>query len=268
MAKVRGLITQERVSVKQYGALTSVPGLVVAALMIFSACAPQYWSVPPPEVREVTINASKEDVVGRLTEEMVAAGFTLARSDSTALVFEKRDYRVLTARVGGEYWDPFPLWRVRFDISDTAHGTRVVGKAQVVTNPGTKYERITDMAGGIGPRSTHDLLKDVKEVCETPTYARKTPVTAETPAVKRDRESLKAPAGDGLREVTYPDGSTYVGEWKDNKMHGSGTYTWPNGVKYIGESEADRAIGGWLYGTDGSRIWVYQDSKGNWIVGK
>ena len=30
-------------------------------------------------------------------------------------------------------------------------------------------------------------------------------------------------------------GDKYVGEWKDNKTHGQGTYTWANGDKYVGE---------------------------------
>ena len=35
--------------------------------------------------------------------------------------------------------------------------------------------------------------------------------------------------------ATYPDGSTYVGEWKDGKKHGQGTYTTAGGAKYVGE---------------------------------
>ena len=31
------------------------------------------------------------------------------------------------------------------------------------------------------------------------------------------------------------DNGNYVGEWKDNKMHGQGTYTYTNGEKYVGE---------------------------------
>ena len=28
---------------------------------------------------------------------------------------------------------------------------------------------------------------------------------------------------------------TYVGEYRDGKGHGQGTYTWANGAKYVGE---------------------------------
>ena len=30
-------------------------------------------------------------------------------------------------------------------------------------------------------------------------------------------------------------GDIYVGEWKDNKKHGQGTYTFADGEKYVGE---------------------------------
>ena len=30
------------------------------------------------------------------------------------------------------------------------------------------------------------------------------------------------------------DGDKYVGEWKDNLLHGQGTYTWSDGSKYVG----------------------------------
>ena len=33
---------------------------------------------------------------------------------------------------------------------------------------------------------------------------------------------------------TWADGSKYVGEWKDGKQHGQGTFT-ADGTKYVGE---------------------------------
>ena len=34
---------------------------------------------------------------------------------------------------------------------------------------------------------------------------------------------------------TYPDGSQYVGEFKDDLFHGQGTLTYANGDQYVGE---------------------------------
>ena len=39
-----------------------------------------------------------------------------------------------------------------------------------------------------------------------------------------------------MKKVTKKNknGDTYVGEMKNDKPHGYGTYTWPNGEKYVG----------------------------------
>ena len=34
---------------------------------------------------------------------------------------------------------------------------------------------------------------------------------------------------------TWLNGNKYVGEYKNGKPHGQGTYTWANGNKYVGE---------------------------------
>ena len=46
---------------------------------------------------------------------------------------------------------------------------------------------------------------------------------------------------------TFDDGDKYVGEWKENQMHGLGTYTWANGDKYIGEFRDGRNTYGVQY---------------------
>ena len=38
----------------------------------------------------------------------------------------------------------------------------------------------------------------------------------------------------GQGTYTYASGDKYVGEWKDNKRNGQGTYTYAYGDKYVG----------------------------------
>ncbi|MBE6064905.1 hypothetical protein [Clostridium cochlearium] len=38
------------------------------------------------------------------------------------------------------------------------------------------------------------------------------------------------------------DGSKYVGQWKDDKIHGEGIYICEDGEKYIGTWEDDEAV--------------------------
>lgn len=47
----------------------------------------------------------------------------------------------------------------------------------------------------------------------------------------------------GQGTYTWPDGAKYVGEWRDGKHNGQGTHTWPDGRKYVGEWKDGRQNG-------------------------
>ena len=54
-------------------------------------------------------------------------------------------------------------------------------------------------------------------------------------------------------KLKFPDGSKYVGEVKNGKRHGQGTYTWADGGKYVGEYKDGKQHGQGTYtGTDGT----------------
>jgi hypothetical protein len=58
-------------------------------------------------------------------------------------------------------------------------------------------------------------------------------------------------------------GGKYVGEWKDGKLDGQGTFTFFNGEKYVGGWKSDRQHGRGAY--------IYPDGrsdKGIWKDGK
>ena len=50
-----------------------------------------------------------------------------------------------------------------------------------------------------------------------------------------------------MKKTTYPDGNTYLGELKNGKHHGQGTYTWSGGNKYEGEFKDDKPNGQGTY---------------------
>jgi len=57
----------------------------------------------------------------------------------------------------------------------------------------------------------------------------------------------------GQGTYTWPDGQKYVGEFSDSRRSGHGTQTYPSGAKYVGEWEDGQADGqGIDYGADGS----------------
>jgi len=42
---------------------------------------------------------------------------------------------------------------------------------------------------------------------------------------------------------TFPDGGTYIGEFKDDKINGLGSYTGPDGVEFSGKWKDDKFLG-------------------------
>ena len=53
--------------------------------------------------------------------------------------------------------------------------------------------------------------------------------------------------------IEFEDGSVYVGEVKDGKRHGRGTYTYSDGEKYEGEYKDGKEWTGTSTDVDGSK---------------
>ena len=48
---------------------------------------------------------------------------------------------------------------------------------------------------------------------------------------------------DGSGKLSFRDNSSYAGDWKDNKRHGKGLFLYGDGLYYIGQWENDEFIG-------------------------
>jgi hypothetical protein len=71
----------------------------------------------------------------------------------------------------------------------------------------------------------------------------------------------------GFGRYTWPDGSRYIGEWENGRMHGQGTQTFAGGEKYVGDFKNNKRHGqGRIVNADGS---IYEGGwKNNLIHGK
>ena len=47
--------------------------------------------------------------------------------------------------------------------------------------------------------------------------------------------------------INLNSGDTYVGEWRDDKRNGQGTFTWADGEKYVGEFKNGKSYGQGTY---------------------
>ncbi len=62
---------------------------------------------------------------------------------------------------------------------------------------------------------------------------------------------------------TWVDGDNYIGEYKDDKMHGQGTYTYASGAKYVGEFKDGKkhGQGTYTYANGAKYVGEYKDEK-------
>ena len=61
----------------------------------------------------------------------------------------------------------------------------------------------------------------------------------------------------GQGTYTWFDGGINVGKWKDGKRTGQGTSTYPNGDKYVGEYKNGKR--------NGQGTYSYPDGRKNWV---
>ena len=70
---------------------------------------------------------------------------------------------------------------------------------------------------------------------------------------------IKGDCGSGVGTYSYPDGSVYVGQWKNDQFNGQGTFTYSDGSVYVGQWKNGQRNGQGVYTTSsGSRY------KGQW----
>lgn len=69
----------------------------------------------------------------------------------------------------------------------------------------------------------------------------------------------------GQGTYTYADGEKYVGEWKDGKRHGQGTITFVSGNKYVGEFKDDKRHGQatYTFASGDKYVGEFKDDKYN-----
>ena len=70
----------------------------------------------------------------------------------------------------------------------------------------------------------------------------------------RSKAIIETPQNEQISK-TFSDGSTYVGEWKNGKMNGQGTFTGKTGSTYVGEWRNNKKHGRGTYRyPDGSKV--------------
>ena len=151
-------------------------------VLVLAACAPVQRLQTPSGRPEITISgATKKQVLDLLVAEMLASGAQIKQVNEYGAVFGKRDDSFAGALLFGSRYDSTPEMRITFNVVETPGATRVFCNAAMVTNPGSAFERVTDVTGGKTANDVQAMLERLRARLEPPA-ARTSPSPAPQPA--------------------------------------------------------------------------------------
>jgi hypothetical protein len=116
---------------------------------------------------EVTINGVKKSAVKEtLINDMVNRRYTVTRADDTLVVFERPVENVMAAALLGSQFNAVPVTRCTYNLIQNGKDVRVIGDFAVITNPGSAFERRTDMNSHPETVLMQDFMEQMKSKLE------------------------------------------------------------------------------------------------------
>lgn len=135
--------------------------LVVVALL--SGCATPVTHNTPSGRPEVTINGVPPNKVSaRLTNEMLNWGYNIRKQSDNLIAFDRPTDNLMASALLGSRYDSTPNARITFMLAELGNSTRVVADLQIVTNPGSAFERLTNMNQSQDSRKIQEMLQRIK----------------------------------------------------------------------------------------------------------
>lgn len=89
---------------------------------------------------------------------MLSKGFNIKSTNDYSMVFGKPLENIGASLLLGSTYDVTPEHRVTVSIVDLINGVRVVLTNQIITNPGSAFERVTDASTGTAGNSWQEFL--------------------------------------------------------------------------------------------------------------
>jgi hypothetical protein len=118
----------------------------IVLLIFIMGCAtakPLQTASGRPEI--IIYNTTKKAVVDTLVSAFVPHGLQIKQMNEYNVVFAMRDTSLRGAIFFGSKYDTMPEARVTFTFVETGNTVRVFCTAAMVTNPGSAFERVTDV---------------------------------------------------------------------------------------------------------------------------
>jgi len=132
----------------------------ILVVTFLSACSvqQQHLSTPTGSPEIIIESVSKKQVVDKMVELLLAKGNKIKSVNDYGVVTGKLiDNSLLASVLYGSKYDTTPELRQTYNAVDVAQGVRVFAHAEIVTNPGSSFEHVTDVTNNYGKQIQESL---------------------------------------------------------------------------------------------------------------
>lgn len=122
--------------------------LAIAALVALTGCVPPTPIDTPSGFPSVQIAGTTKQIKDFILSEFAPGGWHVLKSDEYTLIIATSDDSTSAMILAGTRMSPTPEARKVFTFSPVGSETLVNGRASLVSNPGTAFERPTEYGRG------------------------------------------------------------------------------------------------------------------------
>lgn len=142
--------------------------LLFLPVLILAGCVVLPPLNTPSGRPEITIcGVSKSEIMEKTVAASTMNGFNVERTSDYQIVVGKPLSNPMAAALYGSQYDSTPEYRLVWTFADVGNNCIHVGIViQIVTNPGSSFERITDISTGKDGHDAQQQLEQLKEKIE------------------------------------------------------------------------------------------------------
>lgn len=133
---------------------------IVISVAILAGCAtpPQRLATPSGNPEIVIPNTTRKQVIDKIVAAKLEKGMQVKSvNDYGVVVGKKVDSSFMASFLYGSRYDSTPEARITYSVVETAGGVRVFSRTEMVTNPGSAYERVSDVTQNLSGEMQGEL---------------------------------------------------------------------------------------------------------------
>lgn len=123
--------------------------VLLSAFLVACAAPPQPLATLSGRPEKVFTGLTKKQVTDAIVASALSRGSQVKSVSEYSVVLARRADNSMAAQIlFGSSYDSVPEARVTLNLVDVPGGVQVYGRGEMITNPGSAYERVTPLPGG------------------------------------------------------------------------------------------------------------------------